>query len=97
MRIAFLGSTKSDLRWFRRYYEEVFPQGAARARAHYRLAKRLLRDNPQSGRPTGQPGMRELLIARTPFSFVYRLKAGTIEIVRVLDLRGDPPDVWSNG
>jgi len=94
MRIIFLESNKRDLAWFRSYYENVFPEGHRRVGDRYRLTKRMLRNKPEAGRLVGQLGIRELLIARTPFSFIYRLNAGTIEILRVWDLRGDRPDNW---
>jgi plasmid stabilization system protein ParE len=96
MKFRFLASAKRDLIWFRNYYQTVFPEGSAKAREHYRLAKRVLLENPQAGRPASAAGVRELSIARTPFCFVYRVMAGTIEVIHVWDLRGDRPDVWSD-
>lgn len=36
------------------------------------------------GRPGRKQGTRELVISRTPFIVVYRLKAKRIELLRVL-------------
>jgi toxin ParE1/3/4 len=43
-----------------------------------------LADNPEAGRAGRVQGTRELVIARTPFIAVYRVKARRVEILRVL-------------
>lgn len=43
----------------------------------------LLR-HPQMGRPGRKQGTRELVIGRTPFIVVYRLKSKRIELLRLL-------------
>ena len=45
-----------------------------------------LTDHPEMGRPGRIRGTRELVISRTPFIVVYRIKprAGRIELMRVL-------------
>lgn len=48
-----------------------------------RDTERLLR-HPQSGRKGRKPGTRELVIARSPFILVYRIKRQRIEILRLL-------------
>ena len=45
---------------------------------------RQLVQNPELGRPGRKRGTRELVISRTPFIVVYRLKSGRIELLRVL-------------
>lgn len=39
---------------------------------------------PVSGRPGRKPGTRELVISKTPFIAVFRVKGQTIEIMRLL-------------
>ena len=39
---------------------------------------------PISGRPGRRPGTRELVISKTPFIAVFRVKGQTIEIMRLL-------------
>ncbi|MEK7438045.1 MAG: type II toxin-antitoxin system RelE/ParE family toxin [Pseudomonadota bacterium] len=43
-------------------------------------------DHPEMGRPGRNKGTRELVVSRTPFIVVYRVKprAGRIELMRVL-------------
>ena len=43
----------------------------------------LIPANPQAGRPGRVPGTRELVIARTPYIAPYRVRDGTIEVLRV--------------
>jgi toxin ParE1/3/4 len=43
----------------------------------------LIPANPKVGRPGRVSGTRELVIARTPFIVPYRLREGTIEVLRV--------------
>lgn len=47
----------------------------------------VLIEHPQMGRPGRKKGTRELVISRTPFIVVYRVKGGQrqrIELLRVL-------------
>ncbi len=89
MRILYLASARDDLAWLRHYYREVFPDDAARALRHLMAAEGLLRTNPLVGRRTGIGDSRELHIARTPFSLIYRVREDRIEILRVWDGRRD--------
>ena len=43
-----------------------------------------LEQHPQMGRPGRKPGTRELVISRTPFIVIYRIKGERIELLRVL-------------
>jgi toxin ParE1/3/4 len=43
-----------------------------------------LLQHPQMGRPGRKQGTRELVISRTPFIVVYRLKGKRIELLRLL-------------
>ena len=93
MRIVFRASAVADLKWFRRYYRAVFREGEKNARHHYRQAYRLLLDHPLAGRSLGpETPVRELTIARTPFSLVYYVTGGEIMVIRVLDGRGERPE-----
>ncbi len=44
----------------------------------------ILQQHPQMGRPGRKQGTRELVISRTPFIVVYRVKGKRIELLRVL-------------
>ena len=44
----------------------------------------MLLQHPGMGRPGRKQGTRELVISRTPFIVVYRIKVRRIELLRVL-------------
>ena len=44
----------------------------------------MLIQHPEMGRPGRKKGTRELVISRTPFVVVYRVKGTRIEIIRLL-------------
>ena len=44
----------------------------------------ILQQHPQMGRPGRKQGTRELVISRTPFIVVYRVKGKRIKLLRVL-------------
>lgn len=44
----------------------------------------MLRQHPRLGRPGRRPGTRELVISRTPFIVVYRIKGVRMELLRLL-------------
>ena len=50
MIVVFLPRALSDLRWFRRYYEAVFPEGAARAREQFGKSLETLKQHARAGR-----------------------------------------------
>ena len=92
MEIIFRRSCTADLQWFRRYYQSVFPDGQLAAKAHFQKAYDALRLNPEIGHPAHETlPVRELVIARTPFSFLYYIDRDRIVVIRVLDNRGERP------
>ena len=95
MNIVFLESCRHDLDWLQNYYSAVFPGGHRRAYEQYERAKTFLRHNPYIGHHLEEAGLREFQISRTQFSFVYRIKDGVIEIVRVWDQRAKRPEKWT--
>lgn len=44
----------------------------------------MLMQHPQMGRPGRKKGTRELVISRTPFIVIYRVKGTRIEVIRLL-------------
>ncbi|QSA95717.1 type II toxin-antitoxin system RelE/ParE family toxin [Methylococcus sp. EFPC2] len=43
----------------------------------------LLADNPDLGRPGRVPGTRELVMAHYPYVIPYRIRNGSVEVLRV--------------
>lgn len=91
MKIIFLASARDDLTWFRRYYKQIFPAGAANAQEYYKRALTTLRAYPFAGHSeTGD--RRKLTIPRTPFILVYRTTSDRIEVLHIRDGRSNHPE-----
>jgi plasmid stabilization system protein ParE len=94
VKLVYLADTQPDMRWFRRYYSNAFPDGRANAQKQFLATQRILLENPHIGHPSETfEGAREFDVVRTPFIFVYRLRADRIEVLRVVDSRSD----WMKG
>lgn len=91
MKLVYLPTAFADIVWMRRYYRDVFPQGAKKAREHLVAIERLIMENPNAGRRF-RAG-REIPIIRTPFTIIYRVRGDTIEVVHVWDARRHPDDL----
>ena len=91
MNVIFKARALDDLEWFEKYYTEIFPDGAKRAERQFFKTKQILKDFPDIGRSFRTKNQREYVIPGIPFSFVYRRKLNTIEVIRVLDLRSNRP------
>lgn len=90
MRLVFLASCAPDLRWFKTYNLEAFPEGKALAEKSFASVQQILKASPYIGHPSDMvEGAREHRVLRTPFTFVYRVLDDRIEIMRVLDMRSD--------
>jgi hypothetical protein len=50
MELIFLEGTKQDFLWVRKYYEQIFPEGAKNALVQFDLMEELLLNNPYIGR-----------------------------------------------
>ena len=86
MKIVYLESARDDLVWFRHYYMAVFPEGAEKAKSHFKVVEQTLLAHPFIGHKVRED-MYELPLTKTPFTFVYRVKDHRIEVLRVWDDR----------
>ena len=91
MKIVYLRGALSDLIWFRRYYQTVFPQGRRKALRQLEAVERLVVDNPDIGQRNGTA--REFPIPKTPFSIIYNVTPNIIEVVRIWDQRRNRDDL----
>ena len=71
----------------RRYYVEVFPEGASRARNQFRAPESFLSLNPEIDHPTEWDSVREFPMPNIPFSVIYRIWERRIEVLRIWDER----------
>jgi len=65
-------------------FSERNPDAAADVVYRIYLAVRSLEDFPEIGRPGSKAGARELVISRTPYLAMYRIKKGQIHILALL-------------
>jgi plasmid stabilization system protein ParE len=49
---------------------------------------------PGSGRPSGMPDVRELVLGRFPFIAPYRFSQGQVQVLRVLHQRSERSQDW---
>ncbi|MGF6088101.1 type II toxin-antitoxin system RelE/ParE family toxin [Pseudomonas sp. 18173] len=49
---------------------------------------------PGSGRPSGMPDVRELVLGRYPFIAPYRFSQGQVQVLRVLHHRSERSQDW---
>jgi plasmid stabilization system protein ParE len=87
VKVVYLASARDDLVWMHRYYVDVFPEGASKARKQFRATENILGSNPEIGHPTEWDSVREFSIPNIPFSVIYRIKEGRIEVLRIWDER----------
>ncbi len=82
------------IRWLKTAERTRFAQMDYVAKENPRAAVRMdeeidrqidrLAEHPELGREGRVPGTRELVIARTPYVAVYRVRARRVEILRIL-------------
>ena len=53
-----------------------------------------LADQPGLGRPGRVPGTRELIVAKTRYLVPYRVRGGTVEVLRVFHTSRRLPTKW---
>jgi len=66
------------------YIAEENPEAAVRLAFEIRDQVFLLSQYPEIGRSGKLKGSRELVIHRTPYVVIYRIRAGSIEIFRLM-------------
>jgi toxin ParE1/3/4 len=84
VRIRWLDQAVTDLKAVRSYIAEDNPTAAGEVAQRIRQAVGLLSDYPAAGRPGRVPNTRELVVTGTPYILPYRVRAGAVEILRVL-------------
>jgi len=92
MRIVWTAPALRDLAAARAYIAADNPIAADRQIERVLVAVGGLRRFPELGRPGRRPPGRELIVPRTAYLVAYRLRADTIEVLRVLHGRQRWPD-----
>jgi plasmid stabilization system protein ParE len=88
-----VGASDVRVRWVRRalqnldeeaaYIAQFDRQAATRMVGRLQDACKKLAAYPAIGRPGRVPGTRELVVSGTPYILPYRVRYGTVEILRV--------------
>jgi toxin ParE1/3/4 len=73
-----------DLAEIRRYIADERPRAAAEIALRISRAATRLTRHPQIGRRSHLAGIRDLIVAGTPYIVPYRLRGDRIELLRVL-------------
>jgi plasmid stabilization system protein ParE len=94
MKRRLLTRAVQDLMELQAYMEAENPQAAEAVAARIRKSFDLITERPEIGRPTHRPDVREWSVPGLPYVIPYRVKAGTIEILRVFHSRRRRPDEW---
>jgi toxin ParE1/3/4 len=84
VRVRWLDQAVEDLKTVRAYIARHNPSGAADVAQRIRDAVRILGDYPAAGRAGRVPNTREHVVAGTPYILPYRVRAESVEILRVL-------------
>ena len=84
MKVRWLDQAVEDLKAMRAYIARHNPSAAGDVAQRIRDAVRILGNYPAVGRAGRAPNTRELVIAGTPYILPYRVRAGSVEILRVL-------------
>jgi len=70
------------------YYSNFFPAGKKQASIHIKTTEQIIINHPHIGQVfDGNKNIIELVINKTPFSFLYRINEDRIEILRLWDQR----------
>jgi toxin ParE1/3/4 len=84
VRVRWLDQAVEDLKAVRAYIARHNPSAAVDIAQRIRDALKILSDYPAAGRAGRVPNTRELVVTGTPYILPYRVRAETIEILRVL-------------
>jgi toxin ParE1/3/4 len=82
--VRWLDQAVEDLKTVRTYIARDNPSAAADIGKRIRDAVKILGDYPAAGRAGRVPNTRELVVAGTSYILPYRVRAESVEILRVL-------------
>jgi len=89
MKLKYLDTAESGLRWMRRYYREQPQLDAGKAVAALQRAEAILQEFPFSGTAyEGRESVREYRLQGSVFSLLYTVASDTIWIIDLHDQRG---------
>ncbi|WP_081015167.1 type II toxin-antitoxin system RelE/ParE family toxin [Pseudomonas fluorescens] len=85
----------SDLDTIHEHYRKVVgAQAALEIISTILQSFERLEQFPGSGRPSGMPDVREVVLGRYPFIAPYRFSQGQVQVLRVLHQRSERSQDW---
>ncbi len=95
MRVRWLRTALRNLDTELAYIYRDDPFAAKLVLQRIRESVSLLSSRPSIGRPGRVPGTRELIVPNTRYLIPYRVRHGTVEILRVFHASRKPPKRWN--
>lgn len=87
MRVVWGDGARHDFDRAIAYLGKESPAGAIRVGERILQAIGLLEQFPEMAPPSRHRGLRQLVVARTPYLVVYRIEAGRVEIRAIVHAR----------
>lgn len=94
MRVRWLRRALQNLEAEAAYIAQDNPQASVRLVKAVGDAVALLAEHPALGRPGRIAGTRELVIPDYPYLVPYRVRADTVQVLRVFHTSRKPPEHW---
>lgn len=83
LEIVWSALARKRLDEIREYVEADKPEAAERLITRLVASVEVLRNFPRLGRPGAQPGLRELVIAGTPYILTYRIRGKRVIVTTI--------------
>ena len=83
LEIEWSRTARNRLRQIREFVAQDKPEAAERLAIRIVTVVEALREHPQIGRSSSMPGIRELVIAGTPYIVLYRATRSRITVLNV--------------
>lgn len=94
MQVKWLRKALQNLDEEATYIAQDDPSAAGLAVQRVMAAVAMLADQPGLGRPGRVPGTRELIVLKTRYLVPYRVRGGTVEVLRVFHSSRHLPNKW---
>lgn len=94
MRVRWLRAALRNLEDEANFIAADDPRAAQLVVQRILAAVALLSEQPGMGRPGRVPGTRELVVTRARYLIPYRVRAASVEILRVFHTSRRPPRRW---
>lgn len=94
MQVKWLRNALQNLDEEATYIAQDDPSAARLVVQRVMAAVAMLAEQPGLGRPGRVPGTRELIVVKTRYVVPYRVRGGTVEVLRVFHSSQRLPNKW---